>query len=578
MAKYCAKCGKALPDGEELCPDCHVPAQETDAALFTRMTAETEVWKEDDGGKKPKRVRPKATRSQKQKLLYGAAALLAVLVIAAAILFVQPGARIGRAIRAGDYDRALTIYWNTTDAAAGTRSARLDSQIRKAAEDICAAFSAHEVDAETAARELSQLGSFGEGAADMLEDVYASFRALTASRDHRDAADKLFLNGEYLAAREEYLLVIEADSDYESSQEQAAVCLDKYAESVLSSADVAIQTGDYGAAVLALEAGRDTLETYETFSEKLDSKLLACHELLERSTLEEAENLAALADYQAAAELLRQTMERYDHETEAMQTAMDGYLAAAEDKQASDAVKRADELYVGENYADAFALLKDENTALGGENAALTAALEAMEKRFTEDKETEAREKYDHVRENLPDAIAILDAAIKVRELPELEDVRDELRAYLPVSLAEMDYAEKDGTIFRSASTFESLDGTEFTDGWIFGANGASLTFDLGGNYDLFTASLAVRREDTANANASFELWLDGERIYKSETLYHWQTDPIAVEADISGGRELKIVFIADYNISTLDNGYCYHGLCTPTITKNLDSPYEKAE
>ena len=81
MAKYCAKCGKALPDGEELCPDCHVPAQETDAALFTRMTAETEVWKEDDGGKKPKRVRPKATRSQKQKLLYGAAALLAVLAI-----------------------------------------------------------------------------------------------------------------------------------------------------------------------------------------------------------------------------------------------------------------------------------------------------------------------------------------------------------------------------------------------------------------------------------------------------------------------------------------------------------------
>ena len=141
-----------------------------------------------------------------------------------------------------------------------------------------------------------------------------------------------------------------------------------------------------------------------------------------------------------------------------------------------------------------------------------------------------------------------------------------------------MDYAEKDGTIFRSTSTFESLDGTEFTDGWIFGANGASLTFDLGGNYDLFTASLAVRREDTANANASFELWLDGERIYKSETLYHWQTDPIAVEADISGGKELKIVFIADYNISTLDNGYCYHGLCTPTITKDLDSPYEKAE
>jgi len=44
MAKFCVKCGKALPDGIEICSECNVATQENEAALFTRMTSETEVW------------------------------------------------------------------------------------------------------------------------------------------------------------------------------------------------------------------------------------------------------------------------------------------------------------------------------------------------------------------------------------------------------------------------------------------------------------------------------------------------------------------------------------------------------
>ena len=45
MAKYCVKCGKALPDGVEICPDCNAAAaqEEKEAALFTHMTSDAEV-------------------------------------------------------------------------------------------------------------------------------------------------------------------------------------------------------------------------------------------------------------------------------------------------------------------------------------------------------------------------------------------------------------------------------------------------------------------------------------------------------------------------------------------------------
>jgi hypothetical protein len=63
MAKYCVTCGKTLPDGVEICPSCSTPATESDAALFTRITADTEVWKEpEDKRKKPRRRRSRTQR------------------------------------------------------------------------------------------------------------------------------------------------------------------------------------------------------------------------------------------------------------------------------------------------------------------------------------------------------------------------------------------------------------------------------------------------------------------------------------------------------------------------------------
>ena len=61
MAKYCVKCGKALPDGVEICPECNAAAaQEKEAALFTHMTPDAEVWKTAE----PVKERRKAKKSR----------------------------------------------------------------------------------------------------------------------------------------------------------------------------------------------------------------------------------------------------------------------------------------------------------------------------------------------------------------------------------------------------------------------------------------------------------------------------------------------------------------------------------
>ena len=108
MAKYCVKCGKTLPDGVEVCPDCNAAAaQEREAALFTHMTSDAEVWKTAEP------VKPKRSRKLfRNAWIYLAGALL----VAAAVILIlmgQPASRVVRALRGGDIDRALSIYWST---------------------------------------------------------------------------------------------------------------------------------------------------------------------------------------------------------------------------------------------------------------------------------------------------------------------------------------------------------------------------------------------------------------------------------------------------------------------------------
>ena len=570
MSKYCANCGRLLPEGVEVCPDCHIEGVENEAAPFTKITADTEVWKEE------KPVRKKKPLSQFRPILYALAALVAVAAAVALIITLQPANRVRRAMEAGNYDQALEMYWADGSLSAGEGSASVRSAALDVAGNVLEQYKNHEIDADAAASALSKLGSFGSGTEAALEDTYAAFRALVVSREHFEAGEALYAKEDYLAARVEYLLVLEDDPDHAKAQTYAGDCIDAYIDAVLSDANVLIQTGDYAAAIDALKGGERKLLTLTLYSEKIDYKLNACYALYEDYILIEAERLAGLGDYASAGALLTEGMERHEVETEALTAAVEHYQLLARDKALAEADAVADDLYLRGEYAAAFGVLDAMAAEPDTDMEALDALLAALEHRFSNDMYYAAKTVYGYTRENLPEAIAVLNDAIHIRPTDELMEHREDLSRYLPASLAEIRYIEKEGTIFRSASTFEGLDGVEYTGGWVWGENGASLRFELEGAYDRLTGTFAVRRQQNVQAGGYFVLFCDGEEVYKSKTLYHWETDPVQIDVDISGCEELVIQFYNDYNISTSENGYCYHGLCDPTLTKNI--PEEEAE
>ena len=568
MAKYCVTCGKTLPDGVEVCPDCSTAPQESEAALFTTMTAETEVWKSAEPVKERK---PLFTEKRGRIIGLCAGAVALVCVALVLVLLFRPAARVARLIRAGELTEAYELYWTSNGLPEKARVDVIDKAILEAADRICRQYADNEINAKMAAEELSLLGGFGEGAADMLEEVYARFRSFNLSHEHWNTAKQLLDDGAFLEAREEFLLVEEQDANYAAAQEKAEECLVSYGEKVSAEAEKRMQNNAYTEAIALLQAGDDLLFSKNTFSAAIDAKLLECYDRYEQYLLDEARALEELEDYDAALKLLQEHQSEFPTQRSRMEEALDAYALLARDKHVADAGVRADAYYEDGDYAAAFAELETMRVQAKENEEGADALIEAMERRFEADMLAQAEETFGGERDRIPDTIDVLDTAIEIRPLETLREVRENLSRYLPLYLAQTEYASKDGTVFRSDTAFESLEGTTFRKGWLWGENGAEMTFALNGDYDVLECSFANRRDDDANANGHFEVWCDGEQVLKTETLYHFQKEVRTITLDVSGCQELKLVFVCDYEVKTADNGYCYHGICDPVATKNMD-------
>ena len=572
MAKYCVKCGKALPDGVEICPDCNVSAaQEKEAALFTHMTPDAEVWKPAEPVKQ--RKRQKKSRNARRTAFFYAAAAMLVVAAAVLIIFGQPASRVARALNRGEIDRALQIYRNTPRlSGSDTRSETVDRAIMAAAESICAQYADHTLDADTAATKLAQLGSFGEASAAMLADTYAQFRESSSSQGHMETADKLFAGGDFLAAREEYLQVLITDANHGAAKEKAAECLVRYGEQVCGNAEARMAENDYRAAIDLLKDGSDILSNrYGSFSEAIDALLPQCYERYEQFLLTESQNLAALEDYEAAVRKIEGALADFPAERAALTEALAAYRDDARAKRLRNAGERADADYAAGKYAEAFAALEAFRDTPEEDAAGAQALIDAMEQRFAADQCAEAKQIFGGERDNLEKAIAILNTAIGIRPLEGLTVYRDYLTEYLPLNLVEAEFSGKEGTVFRNTGEFKALNSRTYTEGWIWGADGASLTFTLDGAYDLLECKFVDRRDDEEEVEGQFEVWCDGEKVFTSEKIVHPQVDGQSVSVEINGCDVLQIVFLCDYEVSTTENGFCYHGICNPKLTKNLN-------
>ena len=575
MAKYCIKCGKALPEGVEICPECNAAAaQEREAALFTHMSPDAEVWKTAEPVKqKPKRA------GLRSAWLYLAGALL----VAAAVILImmgQPASRVARALNRGDIDSALRIYWSTPRLCESEeRSRKVDDAIMAAAQKICDQYADHTMDADTAAGKLAQLGSFGDASAEMLADTYAEFRSFSGSQSQMEEGDKQFQNGDFLAAREAYLLVLESDADYAAAQERAEECLVLYGDKVAADAQKCMEANDYPGALALLREGNETLSRdYGTFSEAIDSLLPACYDQYESYLLTEAKRLAELEDYEAAGVKIRDALGDFPTEREALAAALAGYEADARQQRMERAGIRADEAYAAGSYTEAFKILEDFLAVPDEDVAGTKALIAALEERFATDCIDEAKKAFDGDRDNLEAAIDILNWGLETRDLETIAEYREHLEEYRPLNLVEAEFSAKEGVVFRNTGDFEALNGKTYSEGWIWGADGAELTFDADGAYDTLECKFVTRRDDEEETSGQFEVWCDGEKVFTSEKLVHPQVDGQSVSVDITGCKELKLVFRCDYEVSTTENGYCYHGICNPALTKIIEESFSEKE
>ena len=575
MAKYCSKCGRALPDGVEICPDCHASgAEKDDAALFTRMTAETEVWKDTSVPEKRERRRKKIYSMRERLMLYLAAVLL-VIFTAFIIYYTLPATRVVRAIEGESFDKAMSIYSEKLAEKGEEKNSRITSALEKKAKEICARYEAGELEKKDAEALFAGLYAFGIGS-DGIDAQYAVFDSLKDMRSVMDKADALRDNGSYLEACGVYLTIGEDEPDYPAAQESAAACLELYGQAQADRAQELMTAQDYPAAVGVLVDGNAQLDEYGTFSAAIDEKLAECCREYEAFALSEAESLAKLDKYTEAAAVLRECMDSPVGETEELLDTYENYILLSENKTSDDAIKRADGFYTSGDYANAFTELE---TAAGlvEDPSLLEAAIRAMERRYASDMNAKADALVVGDRDKLADAIALLTEAQQVRSLDAISTHIAELESYLPLDIVTAPFSDREGEVFRSTGSFYAIGGTIYTDGWLWGANEASISYKLDGKYDLLECDFAVRRDDGKKVSGYFEVWCDGKLKYTADTIDH-SVEPQKLSIDISGCTEMKLVFFCDYSTVTGEGGYCYHGICSPVAVKRLPAELSAAE
>jgi len=565
MAKYCVKCGKALPEGVEICPDCNALGQsEADAALFT-MLSSAEIWRESEEDEKKKRERARKRHQNRKRNSLIALAVALALVIAFLVLWFLPVSQVQRAIDKGEYETALSIW--SEKLSDSEPSSRTQEKLLAAGERVLASLAARELSNEEARSAMSTLEGFGDFTASLFADVNGELDALFASSESMSAADRLFAEGEYLAACNSYLKVDENDALYADAQKKLQESLEKYADSVIAEASALVNEGEYTAAIECLKQGDSTLADYGTFSADIDAKTEDCYGLYEQYILDTAKALADTEDFVSARETVRACVEDYGFSTEALVEALRSYSAQADRQLVEKTISGASDLYAAGSYKEVFESLEGAMEGLDSEDKKeLENSVADYERLFAHDMCAEADEVYGGDRHQAAKAIEGLEAALEIRELREIKDKIEALETFLPFDLVSDAYSEKEGEVNRNSTDFKPINVDKYAK-WMWGRDGTSISFELDAEYDVFEAVFAVRGDKEDDKTASIKVYGDGEVIYSSTELNSGdEVTAIAISVDVTGVKVLRIEFSCDYEASPSENGYSYHALCIPEV------------
>lgn len=566
MARYCEKCGKPIPDTAKVCPNCYdQPAQEDGAALFTRVSDETEVWRTSAPSSSKLRKITKYLASIKKQLIISSAtvavALLAVVITVSSL----PSLRIDRALKTNDYSSALSIYTDSTIASSGNND-RVARSLIKSAQNICDALARHEMTYEEASEAFKILQSFGIGT-EHLDEKYAKLSLINGSIKSYVNAEYFESDGNFLEAYNCFAAVIEEDAYYDAAQEKMPAMLSNYSQKIVEDAETLVSQENYADAIKTLKQSTATLTTLGIFDQSIDDKMQECVVIFEGHILTQANALAEDGDYTGAAVLVSQFMSSSEFSTEGLQAAVKGYQSLADSSVIAAANENAKEQYFAGDYGAVFALLRQASSELF-DPTSINGLFAEYDKRFSDATIANAIETLNLNKSNIPAAKEIIKNASEIRN----NDVFDSFMQYLidstPVSLVELIPSEKQGSTLRDTSVFIAVDDLT-SQTWMWGQNEDYLVYELNGEYDTFQTTFAVRRDDDSSITGRFDVLGDDKLILSSQEL-KYQSDSVSVSLDITGVDALKIIFYSNYDISSANGGYCHHGLCEPVVFKTL--------
>ena len=568
MAKYCIKCGKALPEGADVCPECNAIGQsEADAALFTKLTSSADAWRESEEEERKRLRRAENFQKNRKTIIIAAACAVVAIAIILLVTLNLPASRVARALDRGEYVMAQGIWHEKLSDEEVSKN--IETKLLEAANRVCDSLAAREIRDVEAQSTMDVLYSFGSFTKELFAPVQERMDALLNSSANMTLGESAYATGDYLAACESFRKVIKEDALYEEAQTKAQQALDAYAGTVLDEAAGLIAENEYTAAIECLKAGDRVLGDYGTFSTEIDAKIQDCYNLYETYILVSAEALANTDDYISARETVRVCVEEYGYSTEALLDALEQYSLLAQKQLVTATLVNAETLYTAGKYAEAFAVLEEVLEEVSGEyKTQAENGIVEFETRFGEDMCAKADEKYGDNRGKVAEAIADLEAALEIRELDVIKDKIEELEPLVPFDLISEAYSKRAGEVNRNSTEFTAIEGTKYHK-WMWGRDESNIEFSIDAKYDVFEAVFAFRGGKDDKKSAYFDIYLDGEKIYTSETLDAASENPvIAVKVDVSGGKLLKIVFHCDYEASPSQNGYSYHAICIPEVYK----------
>lgn len=503
---FCEKCGSKINEGHMFCTSCGAKrpekepvkvaeaasvSQSTDTQFGCNSTQNSGFIPEYEISQKKITKERKGISKGKLALIITVCALGLIIVVGAVfgvLYFTSDEQKIIRAMDNGEYDKAVSLY-NESD---GDMSVFFEGSIESRLEKIKDDFLKEEIEYEVANMELSTIEKMNlSSVSETLRSVRTFVSELNSSRTYFSTAESLFAQGDYANAIENYRMVIEEDSNYETAKNNLEAAVDELRSETLSSAEAFAGEGLYDKAISEIKTALNTISNDEELTKKLELYSKDFNEQIKETALAKAEEYSKDDDLENA-----------------ICTIQGAIVDVGDDSKLMSALNSYTDNYVEKVIQSVDSLTKEKDYA---------------------------------------NAISVLNSAIKL--LPDNEKLKDKLAIVeenKPVLLSSLtpinggwnwnegDPTDPFGVTYSNAGNFAIINGA-----W-YGSECYS-EYRLYGDYKILTGSLVSHADIPEKGYSQIKVFADDKLIYTSPKIER-KTDLTDFSVNVSGADYIKIL------------------------------------